>query len=65
MQNKIQLQAFVDLPLTVFESVVYHLKEDKKLRFRKIAKLLNRDERNIWTVYHRALRKKSKSPKPL
>ncbi len=44
---------------TVFEAIVFYLKEEKGLSFRKIAELLNRDERNIWTVYARA-RKKAK-----
>ncbi len=44
--------------LSVFESIVKHLKDDQNLVFHQIAVLLNRDERNIWTVYNRA-RKKS------
>jgi hypothetical protein len=43
--------------LSVFESIVYYLKK-KDLKFSEIAKILNRDDRTIWTVYHRAVKKK-------
>ena len=33
-----------------------YLKE-QGLKFSEIAKLLNRDQRNIWTIYSRAVRK--------
>ncbi len=42
--------------LTILEAVVLHLKESD-LTFGKIAKLLKRDYRTIWTVYSRARRK--------
>ena len=44
--------------LTVFEALVYYLKDTKGIRYREIAMLLGRDERNIWTVYSRANKKK-------
>lgn len=43
--------------LTIFESVVYHLKHDYNLNYRKIAQLLNRNERTVWTVYQRGKKK--------
>lgn len=46
--------------LTVFEAIVYYLKEERKLAFHEIASMLNRDERNIWTIYSRARRKAKK-----
>ncbi len=44
--------------LSVFESVVKYLKENKNLKFFEIAKLLSRDQREIWITYHRAIKKK-------
>mgnify|MGYP001608488614 CR=1 FL=1 len=43
---------------SVLESVVCYLKDNFNLRYSEIAFLISRDERNIWTVYHRALKKK-------
>jgi len=43
--------------LSVLESLVSYLKNNYDLRFSEIATLLNKDERNIWTVYHRAKKK--------
>lgn len=48
---------FRNTNLTVFESLVKFLKEDKKLSYHEISLLLGRDERNIWTVYNRAKKK--------
>ena len=49
---------FKDRRLSVLESLVKYLKEEFKLRYSEIAVLLNRDERNIWTVYNRAKNKR-------
>lgn len=48
-----------DRSLSVLENVSYHLKETFGLPYHKIALLLNRDDRTIWTVCQRARRKKS------
>ncbi len=48
---------FVGTKLTIFEAVVKYLKEERKLSFRQIGYALDRDERNVWTVYHRAKKK--------
>ena len=40
--------------LSVLETIVCFLKDDHNLSFSKIAMLLNRDDRTIWTAYHRA-----------
>ncbi len=45
--------------LTVLESVVKYLKEEKDLSLHKIAEIISRDERNIWHIY-----KKSKDKHP-
>ncbi len=49
-----------DRSLSGFEAIVEWLKEKPKLSFHEISVLLNRDERNIWTVYHRAKLKRGK-----
>lgn len=48
---------FKNRQLSVLEVLVQHLKEVRRLKYREIARLLNRDERNIWTVYDRVLKK--------
>jgi hypothetical protein len=58
----------VDIPLSVFhdrtlktlEVLVTFLKEEKKLTYRQIGLVLNRDERNMWTVYHNVQKKRRK-----
>ena len=54
----IPLHVFEDRSLSFLEVVVYFLKVKKGLSFREISKILSRDERTIWTVYHRAMKKK-------
>ena len=39
------------------EAIVKYLKEDLKLKFSKIAKLLNRSNKTIWATYHKSLKK--------
>lgn len=49
------------LPVSLFtiktlgplQSIVVYLKDHSKLSFNEIAKLLNRDNRTVWAVYHR------------
>ena len=40
------------------ESVVFYLKEKMGMTYHEIAVELNRDDRTIWTVYNRALKKR-------
>ncbi|MBI5804067.1 Ig-like domain repeat protein, partial [Candidatus Pacearchaeota archaeon] len=47
---------FEDRRLTPLESVVVYLKE-KELRYSEISKLLNRDQRNIWAIYSKTIKK--------
>ena len=42
---------------SILESLVYFLKDVKKMRNRKIAQLLNKNSANIWTVHNRAKKK--------
>lgn len=49
---------FRDRTLKVLEAVVEYLKEVEHLSNHQIAKLLNRNDRTIWTVYQRAKQKR-------
>jgi len=50
---------FHDRELSFAETIIEYLHEQQKLKFSEIAALLNRDERNIWTLYRRANEKRS------
>ena len=52
--DNIPINVLQDRSLSVLESIVEFLKEDKGMNFHQMGILLNRDERNIWTVYNRA-----------
>jgi len=52
------------IPVSIFnkklgclESIVKYLKENKELKYNEIARLLNRDQRTIWTTYQKAKKK--------
>ncbi len=49
-----------DRKLSALESIIEYLKEIRKLNYHEISILLNRDERNIWTMYNRAKKKRLK-----
>ena len=51
-----------DSSISVLEAIVEFLKEKKGLTYHQIGELINRDERNIWTVYNRAKKKRKKHP---
>ncbi len=55
----IPVSALANRKLSVMESIVSFLKDKFGLRYTEIAHLLNRNERNIWTVYNK-FRKKLK-----
>jgi len=42
---------------SILETVVYYLKKNHDLTLHQIALLLQRDDRTIWTIYHRAMKK--------
>lgn len=48
-----------DRKLSALESIIEYLKEVRKLTYHEISILLNRDERNIWTMYNRAKKKRN------
>ncbi|MBI4438378.1 hypothetical protein HY640_00430 [Candidatus Woesearchaeota archaeon] len=45
--------------LSVLETITEYLKEDMNLSFSRIAFVLRRDYRTVWTVYRRAKRKRA------
>ena len=47
-----------DRNISVLENVVFYLKDTFGLTYHKIAILLNRNDRTIWTVYQRAIKKR-------
>ena len=47
-----------NLELTLLENIVSYLKENLELSYHKIAVLLHRDDRTIWTVYNRVKKKR-------
>ena len=47
---------FENKNLTVLESVIIYLKE-KGMKFSEISRILERDQRNIWTIHSRAMKK--------
>ena len=48
-----------DPALSILEAIVSYL-YSKGMTYREIAVMLNRDDRTIWTVHHRALKKRIK-----
>ena len=50
---------FCDRSLSFLESLVEYLKEQLNLSYHEIGKLTNREERNIWTLYDRARKKRT------
>lgn len=56
-KEKIPLSAFENNRLSIFESLIYFLKEEKGLKNIKIAKILKKHPANIWSVYDRAVKK--------
>ncbi len=69
MKNKkedfIKIPSYIlkDRTLSVLETLVEYLKEKLNLTYHEISILINRDERNIWTVYSRAKKKRSNAKK--
>jgi hypothetical protein len=51
---------FRDRSVAVLESLVEYLRDIKKMNYHEIAIMLNRNDRTIWTVYHRAKKKRKR-----
>lgn len=54
----IPARIFNNKGLSVLESIVVYLKEERSLRFREIGKLIQRNEKTVWTVYKRGREKR-------
>lgn len=50
--------------LSPSEAVCTYLKENRRLSFHAIAAMLRRDDRSVWTSYHRGMRKQKKPFSP-
>ena len=57
---EIPLRILQDRQVAVLEAIVEYLREEKGLTFHRIAVLLNRDDRTIWTAYSRVRKKRNK-----
>lgn len=57
----IPIKVLQDRTLSALECLVEYLKEQKGLNYHQIGVLTNRDERNIWTIYNRAKKKRGKN----
>lgn len=53
----IPIGAFSNDALSCLEAIVKYMKEDLKMRFSKIAKLLNRSSKTIWATYSKSSKK--------
>lgn len=60
MDVQIPIDVLSDRSLSVLEVIVEYLHEKKLFSFHQIAILTNRDDRTIWTCYHRAKQKRKK-----
>jgi len=55
--DSVPLSIFNNKKLGILELVVKYLKENKDLKFSEIAKLLQRNQRTIWTTYSKSKKK--------
>ncbi len=51
---KLPVHMLKDKKFSVAEHIVKHLKETYNLNYHEIAAIMKRDERTVWTLYHRA-----------
>ncbi len=54
---QIPINIFQDRRLSILEHIVRYLKDYHGMRYNAIAELLKRDDRTIWTVYNRGIKK--------
>jgi len=54
---KIPTSIFKNRTLSVLEAMVVYLKDKRGLNYAQIGRLLNRNDRTVWTCYKRALQK--------
>jgi len=53
----IPLSVFSNRKLSILENLVFYLKNEFNLSYHKIAVVIHRDDRTVWTVYQKAKRK--------
>lgn len=53
----IPIEVFGNDALSSLEVIVKYLKENLKLKFSRIAKLLNRSSKTVWATYHNSIKK--------
>ncbi len=57
---RLPLSFFSNRKLGILESLVKSLKENFNLNYSKIAEIINRDDRTVWTAYYKSKEKLSK-----
>ena len=57
-KESIPISIFDNKELSALESIVKYLKENLNYNYAKIAFLLNRDQRTIWTTYQNSIKKR-------
>jgi predicted DNA-binding protein (UPF0251 family) len=55
--DKVPASIFDNKKLSIFEALVKYMHENMKMRFVKIAMLLSRSDKTIWTTYSKAKKK--------
>ena len=55
----VPLKVFSNRSLGVLECLVLYLKNEFGMKYSEIGRVLSRDQRTIWTVYNRAIKKQS------
>lgn len=60
MNFQVPVSIFQDRSLSVLEAISEYMKDSVGLTYHEIAEILNRDDRTIWTCYHRAKNKRTK-----
>lgn len=58
MNYFIPLDIFRNREIAVLENIVVYLKENYNLNFKNIGLVLHRNEKTVWTVYNRAMKKR-------
>ncbi len=56
-ESMIPISIFDNTKLSALEAITKYLKEGKSFKYNKIATLLNRNDRTIWTTYNNAKKK--------
>jgi len=59
----IPVSIFTDRKLSILEHIAVYLKDTYNLSYHKIALMLHKNDRTVWTVYNRAMKKTNKQRK--